>query len=63
MLIKWSEEKSRIDIILTTGGTGFGVRDITPEATKNVITKETPAISTAITLTSLQVTPMAMLSR
>ncbi|KAK9511717.1 hypothetical protein O3M35_000325 [Rhynocoris fuscipes] len=62
-LRQWSEEDSNIDIILTTGGTGFGIRDVTPEATKKVITKETPAITTAITVSSLKITPMAMLSR
>lgn len=55
--------KSNIDLILTTGGTGLSSRDVTPEATKAVIQREIPAISTAMTLESLKKTPMAMLSR
>lgn len=53
----------KVDLILTTGGTGFSKRDITPEATKAVIHKEVPAIPTALTVESLKVTPMAMVSR
>lgn len=51
------------DIILTTGGTGFAPRDVTPEATKAVIEKEVPGIPEAIRIKSLEITPMAMLSR
>lgn len=51
------------DIIFTTGGTGFAPRDVTPEATKAVIEKEVPGIPEAIRLKSLEITPMAMLSR
>lgn len=54
---------SNINLILTTGGTGLGPRDVTPEATKAVIYKEIPAITTAMTIESLKKTPMAMLSR
>lgn len=54
---------SNIDLILTTGGTGLSPRDVTPEATKSVIQREVPAISTAMTIESLKKTPMAMLSR
>lgn len=52
-----------VHVILTTGGTGFSERDVTPEATKNVIEKETPGISLAMLNASLKITPMAMLSR
>ncbi|XP_043466682.1 gephyrin isoform X2 [Leptopilina heterotoma] len=52
-----------VHVILTTGGTGFSDRDVTPEATKNVIEKETPGISLAMLNASLKVTHMAMLSR
>ena len=54
---------SKIPLILTTGGTGFSPRDNTPEATRDVIEKETPGISEAIRAYSLQITPHAMLSR
>ncbi|XP_047538174.1 gephyrin [Vanessa atalanta] len=54
---------SNIDLILTTGGTGLSPRDVTPEATRAVIQKEVPAITTAMTIESLKKTPMAMLSR
>ncbi|KAG6446845.1 gephyrin [Manduca sexta] len=55
--------ESNLDLILTTGGTGFSSRDVTPEATKAIIHKEVPAITVAITIESLKKTPMAMLSR
>lgn len=53
----------KADVVLTTGGTGFAPRDITPEATKAVIEREAPGISEAIRMKSLQITPKAMLSR
>lgn len=52
-----------IDLILTTGGTGFSKRDVTPEATNKVIDIETPGISEAMRYFSLQITRRAMLSR
>lgn len=52
-----------VDIILTTGGTGFAPRDITPEATRQVIQREAPGIAEAMRLESLKITPHAMLSR
>lgn len=52
-----------VDLILTTGGTGFSPRDITPEATLSVIDREAPGIPEAMRLKSLQITPKAMLSR
>jgi molybdenum cofactor synthesis domain-containing protein len=61
VLIDWSEQG--LDLILTTGGTGFSPRDFTPEATKAVIERETPGISEAIRLAGLKKTPNAMLSR
>lgn len=51
-------------MILTTGGTGFSQRDVTPEATRDIISKETPGISMAMMKYSLKVAfPHAMLSR
>jgi molybdenum cofactor synthesis domain-containing protein len=52
-----------IDLILTSGGTGFAPRDITPEATRSVIERETPGIAEALRAESLKVTRHAMLSR
>lgn len=60
-LNKWVEEQC--NIILTTGGTGFSPRDVTPEATRSVIEKEAPGIAYAMLTKSLVITPMAMLSR
>jgi molybdenum cofactor synthesis domain-containing protein len=56
-------DKLKIELVLTNGGTGFAERDVTPEATKNVIEKETPGICEAMRLKSLEITPKAMLSR
>ena len=53
----------KVNLILTTGGTGFSKRDITPEATKEVIEREAPGIVEAIRYFSLQITKRAMLSR
>ena len=52
-----------VNLLLTTGGTGFSKRDITPEATKAVIEREVPGIVEAIRFYSLQITKRAMLSR
>jgi len=54
---------ARVDIVITTGGTGFTPRDVTPEATREVIDREAPGIAEAIRAASLEVTPRAMLSR
>ena len=56
-------ERSDVDVIITTGGTGLGPRDNTPEATLRVIEREAPGIAQAMRAESLKVTPMAMLSR
>ena len=61
MLSKWCAEE--VNLILTTGGTGFGPRDKTPEATKSVIEKDAPGISESLRAESLKKTPYAMLSR
>jgi molybdenum cofactor synthesis domain-containing protein len=62
LLVDWSESGD-LDVILTTGGTGFSPRDVTPEATQAVIERPTPGIAEAMRAASLQVTPHAMLSR
>ncbi|AOQ25130.1 Molybdopterin adenylyltransferase [Moorella thermoacetica] len=51
------------DLILTTGGTGFSPRDVTPEATRDVIDREVPGLPEAMRAAGLKVTPQAMLSR
>ncbi len=60
-IIELSDKK--INIILTTGGTGFAPRDVTPEATKAVIDKETPGIPEVMRAMSHKITNRAMLSR
>ncbi|XP_063295160.1 gephyrin isoform X14 [Pelobates fuscus] len=61
-LIDWCDEKE-LNLILTTGGTGFAPRDVTPEATKEVIEREAPGMALAMLMGSLTVTPLGMLSR
>ena len=51
------------DLVLTTGGTGFSPRDLTPEATRTVTERPAPGIAEAMRWQSLQITPRAMLSR
>lgn len=60
-LLEYVEKK--LDVVFTTGGTGFAPRDVTPEATRQVITKEAPALSTAMLMEGMKKTPLAMLSR
>ena len=52
-----------VDLIVTTGGTGFSPRDVTPEATRDVIDREAPGLAELMRLRSLEKTPMASLSR
>ena len=61
-LIRWCDSEN-IDIILTTGGTGFAPRDVTPEATRAVIERLAPGLTEAMLIESLKITPHAMLSR
>lgn len=61
-LISWAEQGG-LDVILTTGGTGFSPRDVTPEATRAVIEREAPGLAEAMRAASLRITPHAMLSR
>ena len=62
ILSEWADS-GEIDVILTTGGTGFAPRDVTPEATRAVIDREAPGLAEAMRAASLQITPHAMLSR
>jgi molybdenum cofactor synthesis domain-containing protein len=52
-----------LDLVVTTGGTGIGPRDVTPEATRMVIEKELPGFSEIMRMESYRVTPFAMISR
>jgi molybdenum cofactor synthesis domain-containing protein len=61
-LVTWSDAHG-LDLILTTGGTGFAPRDVTPEATQSVIQREAPGLVFAMLQASLLITPHAMLSR
>lgn len=58
----WSDSGD-IDVILTTGGTGFSPRDVTPEATSEVIERDAPGLVEAMRAESLKITPHGMLSR
>lgn len=61
-MCRWADEL-RLDLILTTGGTGFSLRDVTPEATLSVSDRLVPGIAEVMRMESLKVTPKAMLSR
>jgi len=61
-LVEWADG-GEIDIILTTGGTGFALRDVTPEATLQVLERQAPGLAEAMRLAGSRVTPHAMLSR
>jgi molybdopterin adenylyltransferase len=61
-LAEWCDA-GEVDLVLTTGGTGLGPRDVTPEATREVIELEVPGIAEAIRVQTLKKTAMAMLGR
>ena len=61
-LQEWADE-GKIDVILTTGGTGLGPRDVTPEATRSVIDKEVPGFAEIVRVKTFEKTPMSILSR
>ncbi|XP_020784536.2 gephyrin a isoform X2 [Boleophthalmus pectinirostris] len=61
-LLEWCDEHE-LNLILTTGGTGFAPKDVTPEATREVIEREAPGMALAMLMGSLNVTPLGMLSR
>jgi molybdenum cofactor synthesis domain-containing protein len=56
-------DRNEVNLIVTTGGTGFGPRDNTPEATLKVIEREAPGLAEAMRIQTLKNTPMAMISR
>ena len=62
VLVDWTD-KLHLDLVLTTGGTGFSPRDITPEATRDVIEREAPGLAEAMRAQGIAKTPHAMLSR
>ncbi|MFN2497551.1 MAG: molybdenum cofactor biosynthesis protein B [Pyrinomonadaceae bacterium] len=62
-LLRESAENNSVNLIVTTGGTGFSPRDNTPEATLAVIEREAPGLSEAMRMETLRQTPMAMISR
>jgi len=62
VLKEWADD-GVVDLILTTGGTGLGARDVTPEATRAVIDKDVPGIAEAMRAAGIMYTPMAALSR
>ncbi len=61
-LREWADSGD-IDLIVTTGGTGMGRRDVTPEAARQALDREVPGMAEAMRAQTLQFTPMAMLSR
>ena len=61
-LVKWADEDA-LDVLITTGGTGLTPRDVTPEATLDVVDRIVPGFAEAMRVESLRKTPMAMLSR
>ena len=61
--LAYYSDQLAVDVIATTGGTGVGPRDVTPEATRAVIDKEVPGMAEAMRLAGLQKTPLAMISR
>ncbi|MFH1114003.1 MAG: MogA/MoaB family molybdenum cofactor biosynthesis protein [Pseudomonadota bacterium] len=62
ILASWADE-GRVDLILTTGGTGLSPRDVTPEATLDVVARTVPGMAEAMRQKSLSKTPHAMISR
>jgi molybdenum cofactor synthesis domain-containing protein len=61
-LVQWCDTRG-LDLILTSGGTGFAPRDVTPEATRAVLEREAPGLAEAMRAASLSITKHAMLTR
>ncbi len=62
-LLQEFADREDVNLVITTGGTGFGPRDNTPEATRAVIEREAPGLAEAMRMQTLKQTPMAMISR
>lgn len=62
LLLRWCDG-GEVDVVLTTGGTGFGPRDVTPEATRAVLDREAPGLADAVRRRGESATPYATLSR
>jgi molybdopterin adenylyltransferase len=62
-LLRTFADQADVNLVITTGGTGFSPRDNTPEATRAVIEREAPGLSEAMRMETLKQTPMAMISR
>lgn len=62
VLLTWADG-GEVDVILTTGGTGFGLRDVTPEATRAVLDRRASGVADAVRRKGEEATPYAMLSR
>ncbi len=61
--LRYYADHGNTDLIVTTGGTGLSPRDITPEATRDVIEREAPGLAELMRMESLKITPLAALSR
>ncbi len=61
-LAEWADG-GKVDVILTTGGTGLAARDVTPEATLAIVDKAVPGLTEAMRMETFKVTPFAILSR
>lgn len=61
-LLRWCDS-DEVDAVLTTGGTGFAPRDVTPEATRSILQRLAPGVAEAVRATGTEKTPYAVLSR
>jgi molybdenum cofactor synthesis domain-containing protein len=61
-LVQWAD-KGGVDVIITTGGTGLGPRDVTPEATLSIVDRVVPGLAEMMRAQSFSITPFSMLSR
>ena len=61
-MVEWADAED-VDLIVSTGGTGLGQHDVTPEACLSILDKEVPGMAEAMRAKTLEFTPMAMISR